>query len=364
MVAGLRASAQPRHLADLTPASAPSSMPHEPSSLLPSPAAAEALPPSFPLKQHASAVLAAAGVDMRGQGGATAPAAEPQDGEAGSGGSGGGGPAPALAAGAGLGPVHHGNGAGQPQQQHPTSAAAAAPNPGGALPAVGPPPSPGAAAAAELEAILARLMQIDKEGWFRHPVSELVAPKYYKIIKQPMCFEVGAAQMRVGHVQRMAGRRSATWQTQACLLLPAVPLFNAACAALHSILSLCQLFSCRCPCVSLRWSRQLACPCACCLPADICALSNGFPRPQVMRNKIHGRQYLTWQEMARDFELICSNALKYNQKRSHVYKQVCGSCLDAGCGCGGTAFARPRLHAVVLLSGGAASGPAMPACVP
>ncbi|KAL4443443.1 hypothetical protein ABPG75_011180 [Micractinium tetrahymenae] len=236
MVSGLSAPAQPsRHLADLAPASAPSSsMPHEPSSLLPSPAAADTLPPALPLKQHASAVLAATGVDMRGQGGAAAPAAAPQDREGGGSGGGAGGPAPALPVRAGGGPLQQQTGAGQPQPQPqpgPTPAAAAAPTPGAAPPAGGPPPSPGATAVAELEAILGRLMQIDKEGWFRHPVSELVAPKYYKIIKQPMCFEV-------------------------------------------------------------------------------------------MRGKIRGRQYLTWQEVVRDFELICSNALKYNQKRSHVYKQA------------------------------------------
>ena len=43
---------------------------------------------------------------------------------------------------------------------------------------------------------------------------------------------------------------------------------------------------------------------------------------QVMRGKIRGRQYVNWQELVRDFELICNNAMKYNQKRSRVYKQV------------------------------------------
>ena len=41
-----------------------------------------------------------------------------------------------------------------------------------------------------------------------------------------------------------------------------------------------------------------------------------------MRSKIHSRQYVNWQELVRDFELICSNAMKYNQKRSRVHKQV------------------------------------------
>ena len=41
-----------------------------------------------------------------------------------------------------------------------------------------------------------------------------------------------------------------------------------------------------------------------------------------MRGKIRGRQYVNWQELVRDFELICNNAMKYNQKRSRVYKQV------------------------------------------
>ena len=42
---------------------------------------------------------------------------------------------------------------------------------------------------------------------------------------------------------------------------------------------------------------------------------------QVMRGKIRGRVYVNWQELVRDFELICTNAMKYNQKRSRVHKQ-------------------------------------------
>jgi hypothetical protein len=41
-----------------------------------------------------------------------------------------------------------------------------------------------------------------------------------------------------------------------------------------------------------------------------------------MRGKIRGHQYVNWQEVVRDFELICSNAMKYNQRRSRVHKQV------------------------------------------
>lgn len=41
-----------------------------------------------------------------------------------------------------------------------------------------------------------------------------------------------------------------------------------------------------------------------------------------MRGKIRGRQYVNWNELVRDFELICSNAMKYNQKRSRVHKAV------------------------------------------
>ena len=68
-----------------------------------------------------------------------------------------------------------------------------------------------------------------------------------------------------------------------------------------------------------------------------------------MRGKIRGRQYAGWQELVRDFELICSNAMKYNQRRSRVHKQVRGAALylrvfDVACsqpaqllvpGCGG-----------------------------
>lgn len=39
-----------------------------------------------------------------------------------------------------------------------------------------------------------------------------------------------------------------------------------------------------------------------------------------MRSKIRARQYVNWQEVVRDFELICTNAMKYNQKRSRIHK--------------------------------------------
>lgn len=108
---------------------------------------------------------------------------------------------------------------------------AAGARPAAAAAASAGPPSPGQAAAADLEGILTRIAQLDTEGWFRRPVREVDAPNYYKIIKQPMCFEF-------------------------------------------------------------------------------------------MRSKIRNRQYVNWQELVRDFELICSNAMKYNQRRSRVHKQA------------------------------------------
>ncbi|KAI7842908.1 hypothetical protein COHA_003419 [Chlorella ohadii] len=41
---------------------------------------------------------------------------------------------------------------------------------------------------------------------------------------------------------------------------------------------------------------------------------------EFMRGKVRGRQYATWQELVRDFELIVSNAFKFNPKRSRVHK--------------------------------------------
>lgn len=43
---------------------------------------------------------------------------------------------------------------------------------------------------------------------------------------------------------------------------------------------------------------------------------------QVMLSKIRSRQYVNWNEVVRDFERICSNAMKYNQKRSRIHKLV------------------------------------------
>lgn len=36
---------------------------------------------------------------------------------------------------------------------------------------------------------------------------------------------------------------------------------------------------------------------------------------QVMREKVRSHTYVNWQEVVRDFELICANAMKYNQRR-------------------------------------------------
>ena len=38
-----------------------------------------------------------------------------------------------------------------------------------------------------------------------------------------------------------------------------------------------------------------------------------------MREKVHGRRYRTWRGFVDDFELICINAMTYNQKRSRVH---------------------------------------------
>ena len=45
---------------------------------------------------------------------------------------------------------------------------------------------------------------------------------------------------------------------------------------------------------------------------------------QVMLAKVQERRYVNWNEVVRDFELICSNAMKYNQKRSRIHKLVGG----------------------------------------
>lgn len=41
-----------------------------------------------------------------------------------------------------------------------------------------------------LEGILNRISGLDAEGWFQRPVSDVEAPNYNAIIKQPMCFQV------------------------------------------------------------------------------------------------------------------------------------------------------------------------------
>lgn len=45
--------------------------------------------------------------------------------------------------------------------------------------------------------------------------------------------------------------------------------------------------------------------------------------------QLRGREYRTWRGLVADFELICSNAMTYNQKRSRVHKSAL-SMLRAG----------------------------------
>ena len=74
-----------------------------------------------------------------------------------------------------------------------------------------------------------------------------------------------------------------------------------------------------------------------------------------MRGKVRGRQYATWQELVRDFELIVSNAFKFNPKRSRVHKAVRAllylRCASNGsvAPCAGACVHRPAmLHCVVV----------------
>jgi hypothetical protein len=83
----------------------------------------------------------------------------------------------------------------------------------------------------DLHSILDRLIQMDPNRWFQHPVQEKEAPNYYQVIKQPMCFDI-------------------------------------------------------------------------------------------MHKKIDNQQYINWTDLVKDFELICNNAMKYNQKRSRVHQRA------------------------------------------
>jgi hypothetical protein len=38
--------------------------------------------------------------------------------------------------------------------------------------------------------------------------------------------------------------------------------------------------------------------------------------------QLRQREYRTWRALVEDFELICSNAMTYNQKRSRVHKSA------------------------------------------
>lgn len=42
----------------------------------------------------------------------------------------------------------------------------------------------------------------------------------------------------------------------------------------------------------------------------------------IMRHKLHVRDYRTFSAFTEDFELVCNNAMKYNQKRSRVHRSA------------------------------------------
>ncbi len=48
-----------------------------------------------------------------------------------------------------------------------------------------------------------------------------------------------------------------------------------------------------------------------------------------MREALRRRQYHTWNALTDDFELICSNAMAFNQKRSRVHRAAVAM-LQAG----------------------------------
>lgn len=48
-----------------------------------------------------------------------------------------------------------------------------------------------------------------------------------------------------------------------------------------------------------------------------------------MRDRLRRRQYRTWGALCDDFELICANALSFNQKRSRVHRAAV-TMLQAG----------------------------------
>ena len=74
-----------------------------------------------------------------------------------------------------------------------------------------------------------------------------------------------------------------------------------------------------CSCVfqmDMAWSQAHAGP-------DPCRYYSFTARPLCfadMRDRLRRRQYRTWGDLLADFELICENALAYNNKRSRVHR--------------------------------------------
>ena len=119
--------------------------------------------------------------------------------------------------------------------------------------------------------------KLDTDRVFDQPVSEEVAPGYHDFIKRPMCFQRMREKVYLSAHARTMHRACET------IYLPfQAPLL------LHAVTSLC----------------------------DACA-------------QVHGREYRTWRGFVEDFELICNNAMIYNQKRSRVHKSAL-SVLRAG----------------------------------
>lgn len=118
--------------------------------------------------------------------------------------------------------------------------------------------------------------KLDTDRVFDQPVSEEVAPGYHDFIKRPMCFQ--RMRDKVSHL---------------------VPLHGSSCAqSSHAMLFLT---------INLQRCHNMAELLDLSLPASA---------------QVHGREYRTWRGFVEDFELICNNAMIYNQKRSRVHKSA------------------------------------------
>ena len=146
-----------------------------------------------------------------------------------------------------------------------------------------------------LDDFLSTLVKLDSDAFFWEPVQEKDAPRYFDVVKHPMDIQTMREKVSqpgdtvLSCPPGISSLLSPAWTQQVLRAVPAVRPCSDGCEQL------------------LFGTMQ---------PAPACSP----PDPTMHAVQVHAGTYLSWLAFVADFELMCSNAMVYNQKRSRVHK--------------------------------------------